>query len=289
MMKFLILLVLIIQHFFDEYIFFYLLVLLITLSIISVVYTLLIYKKISTDFNFDVLYYHSGESITINCKAISKYTFPNFKGNLILYNQQLKKDLYFKEIIFSTDNLNEDHVYTFNIAGDYLVKFESITINDYFNFVKIKIKNPTVRNLRIYPIPSEITRKELEVTEYISDNPRFTKGDDYSEIYDFHEYREGEKLQYIHYGLSAKFDEYIVKEGANDLEPIYVYQWIEEHDFQEAIKQLRKIYALFIIMQERHRTFMIQKNDYNAIIHSHFELYNFFDVIYEEFNYEETI
>ncbi|MEG0842079.1 MAG: hypothetical protein RSF69_06050 [Erysipelotrichaceae bacterium] len=289
MMKFLIVLVLLLQHFFNEYIFFYLLILLFTLSIISIIYTLFVYKKISTDFNFDVFYYHCGENITINCKAISNYNFPNFRGTLILYNQQLKKNLYFKEVLFSVDNLEVERSYTFDVAGDYLVKLENIEIYDYFNIIKRKIKNPTVRNLRIYPIPSQIKKDELKTEDYYCEDPKFMKGDDYSEVYDYHEYRDGEKLQYIHYGLSAKFDEYIVKEGSSNLDPIYIFVWVPEHKFKDALIQLKKIYALYLIMQERHKDFMIKKNGLNIIIHSHFELYHFFDEIYEEFNYEETI
>lgn len=92
-----------------------------------------------------------------------------------------------------------------------------------------------------YEIPLTIYPREIEldIEEYQHYLPQDgkevyavnQKGDDPSEIYDIHKYQEGDSLKNIHWKLSAKYQEILVKENALALaEIINIYCVFDDND-----------------------------------------------------------
>lgn len=106
-------------------------------------------------------------------------------------------------------------------CGSITAKIDTITVYDLLLIFKKKYKSKkiplsestisTVVFPNIHPIETEVTSSNI--VDYESDYMSKTKkGDDPSEIFDIHEYIEGDKLNRIHWKLSARSDEIYVKD-----------------------------------------------------------------------------
>ena len=98
-----------------------------------------------------------------------------------------------------------------------------------------------------YEIPITIypKRVELDFKEYAHQLPRVgdevyavnRKGDDPTEIYDIHKYQEGDQLKNIHWKLSARYQDILVKDNAmlvGEVINLYVsFDDNDDHNIQE--------------------------------------------------------
>lgn len=105
-------------------------------------------------------------------------------------------------------------------CGNINFEIEKIELYDFIGFLKKKIKG---NKLGIQPLtvgilpkyafyPVEITRR---TKEYVQDGEDYTpteKGDDPSEIYQIRPYEKSDPLHSIHWKMSAKLDELMIKE-----------------------------------------------------------------------------
>lgn len=106
-------------------------------------------------------------------------------------------------------------------CGNIRISVEKCLIYDMFGILKAYWKGRERQSIGILPechlIPVEITRK---TREFLADADEYSdreSGDDPSEIYQVREYREMDSLHDIHWKLSAKADELLVKEYGRPL------------------------------------------------------------------------
>lgn len=106
-------------------------------------------------------------------------------------------------------------------CGTIRITLERCRIYDFLYIFKDTWKLHDTQSVGILPacrlLPVEITRK---TREFIADAEEFSdreRGDDPSEIYQVREYRERDSLHDIHWKLSAKADELLVKEHGKPL------------------------------------------------------------------------
>lgn len=111
------------------------------------------------------------------------------------------------------------------LKGDYcgVIQFsiKRITIRDFFHIFPFIKKQEAVYQQVIFPEMKEISMDvehavsfyNDEYEEFYEDHP----GNDPSEVYEIRSYREGDKLQRIHWKLSSKRDEYMVKEYSDPI------------------------------------------------------------------------
>lgn len=106
-------------------------------------------------------------------------------------------------------------------CGNMKITLERIEIYDRFCILKIGKKIGGVSRIGILPechlIPVEISRK---TREFIADADEYSEresGDDSSEIYQVREYKREDSIHDIHWKLSAKADELLVKEYGKPL------------------------------------------------------------------------
>lgn len=106
-------------------------------------------------------------------------------------------------------------------CGNIKISIEKCWIYDMFGILKVHWKGRERQIVGILPechlIPVEITRK---TREFLADADEYSdreSGDDPSEIYQVRDYQEKDSLHDIHWKLSAKADELLVKEYGRPL------------------------------------------------------------------------
>ena len=106
-------------------------------------------------------------------------------------------------------------------CGNIKISIEKCLIYDMLSILKAYWKGREGRNVGILPechlIPVEVTRR---TREFLADADEYSdreSGDDPSEIYQVREYQEKDSLHDIHWKLSAKADELLVKEHGRPL------------------------------------------------------------------------
>lgn len=143
---------------------------------------------------------------------------------LVCINEFTGKELKFSEqgMIDGKGNTTIEFMLESGYLGRFTIKGDSIYVSDYLGVFswKIKLKNISDEFMvlpqfkRIYIGGDGVTKNKHEWEQY----SHTISGEDTSEVFDVHEYRPGDTLQKMHWKLSAKVDEYMVKEYSMPIE-----------------------------------------------------------------------
>ena len=106
-----------------------------------------------------------------------------------------------------------------NNCGNLAITVEKVRVYDYLSIFAWTVgKNFETQNVLILPPLKEMyLGRDRWYNETNEDSDRFSlykKGDDPSEIFDIREYMDGDKIQRIHWKLSKKTGDLMVKEGS---------------------------------------------------------------------------
>lgn len=186
----------------------------IVLFIITIISRLLLEIRINSKINT----FNKGSEIPIYIDIDNKAIFPisKIKFNVVC------KDRYGNESVVKIKTLANSRSITnitYNIDVKYCgiidIAIEKVYIYDYLSLFKIRKKINKKSSIiilpNIYNMDNDITISEVECdegerySEYIS-------GEDNSEIFDIRDYVQGDKLNRVHWKLSSKYDNMVVKE-----------------------------------------------------------------------------
>ncbi|NLY66055.1 MAG: DUF58 domain-containing protein [Tissierellia bacterium] len=150
-------------------------------------------------------------------RNLSKFTIP-----YIEIENNISKELTGEAIPKIVTTLNSRDYFTYNEElilkrrGYYPLGEIHVIIKDIFGFFTIKKKVTSKTSLLVYPIPTELNSFKItsieQIGDMIIDNKAF---EDKSRISSLREFREGDSVKAIHWKLSAKLDELIIKEFDN--------------------------------------------------------------------------
>lgn len=109
--------------------------------------------------------------------------------------------------------------FKFDEPGNYEIRLNKVVVYDLFGFYFLKKKLDCCTSLQVMPkltatniAISEHTRLFIGDSDYYND---FYPGNDPSEVFKLREYHAGDKIQRIHWKLSAKYDDLIVRENSD--------------------------------------------------------------------------
>lgn len=161
-----------------------------------------------------------GECVEVLFLVKNKSHFPvAFSSLYIGYYNRFTNTMEKEKITLFIDKKSEKKIsckLTMNHCGNIIVACESIRIYDYLKIfsikksIKKKVKIATLPEL--YEIKAEFKGNSIGV---ISESTVFSKtkaGDDPSEVFAIREYQQGDKLQRIHWKLTSKKEEVMVKD-----------------------------------------------------------------------------
>ena len=160
------------------------------------------------------------EIISLNIIGKNKSFLPVGRCKLFIsYTNRFSENKYKKYIDVTLDGKNQVNIacnIKSNHAGSVEIKLEKIKIYDYLCLFSLRKKIYSSKIITVLPNSYEVKEiNDLSRNEIACDSNKFSttkSGDDPSEIFNIREYRAGDKIQKIHWKLSLKEQDLMVKE-----------------------------------------------------------------------------
>lgn len=184
-----------------------------------------IYGKVRADILSTVHVAGKGEMIPVTIRINNPTRFPISNITIsFTYSNSFSRSLNKKEISASADKRSNTTVICNIIsehAGNLEINLCKIRIFDYLKMFSLSRKQKGEIRIAILPYLHEISDdylssrcKMLVESDYFSS---VRSGDDPSEVFAIREYREGDRLQRIHWKLSKKLDQLMIKDFSEPL------------------------------------------------------------------------
>jgi uncharacterized protein (DUF58 family) len=184
-----------------------------------------LYRNVSAELVSTVHVVSKGEVIPISVQLNNPTIFPITNLRIYLtYKNSFSAFKYKKDILVSIDRKTETKVVCNMLseyAGNMEVSIQGIRIYDYLRLFSLKKKITGEMKMAVLPnyheLPdNQIVNRNRCMVE--SDSYSQVKsGDDPSEVFSIREYREGDRLQRIHWKLSKKQNQLMIKEFSDPL------------------------------------------------------------------------
>lgn len=216
---------------YDEYISFVSFIILLSVPIVMVLISLFASKKLQYFLEVEQTTVRMGEIVEVKVIVQNKGIFPVTYGKLYFTCKNLfaKKNALKSSIKFSL-NAKEKKEITISFLGRHcgmaIFTIEKIKIYDYLKIWNWKKKMDKKVSVSVMPNIQE-QEEMLEVDIYQNDNNQIEEisenyslhkpGDDVGQIFDIRSYRPGDRAQRIHWKLSSKKQELMVKEFSQPL------------------------------------------------------------------------
>ncbi|MDE6500530.1 MAG: DUF58 domain-containing protein [Ruminococcus sp.] len=196
-----------------------LMIIFLVLPVVMFVTTLITKLSIKTEFAVQSKATPKNKSFPVQLCVTNKSIFPVGKAEAhIEYYNIFNNQINEFELLFPLQALNSHRV-TFQLSSKYcgILKIRSayISIYDPLRIFRFKTGKNITAEIAVMPEIHEVngaisfTDRESEESSVFSEN---NAGDDPSEVFDLREYAVGDKINRIHWKLSSKKDELIVKE-----------------------------------------------------------------------------
>ena len=108
------------------------------------------------------------------------------------------------------------------LCGHVVLSIASIHVTDVMGFAKFAVKCPAVtKSYTVYPQINDLSvrTERVSFTNYSGTTyDRHHKGQDRTEVFEMRDFRKGDSLKSVHWKLSARFDELLVREPSRPAE-----------------------------------------------------------------------
>lgn len=195
------------------------------LFVMAFVFLLWYRRKISATIEIPIAVVNHGEEATVLIRARNTAKFACMKISYKIrtdssYGVKTKGRWYAGEAIYPGKNAYKNRV-KLQYAGNYITTLEKIRIYDMTGIFYIDKKINRDANVMVFPQLIDVSVRISEHTRnFYGDSDiydDFRPGEDSSEIFDVREFRDGDRLQQIHWKLSAKADELLIREDSQPL------------------------------------------------------------------------
>ena len=165
------------------------------------------------------------ETIPITIQIHNPTIFPLLRIKLYLtYKNAYSSKEYKKEIITAADNRGSTSI-ACNIRSEYTgnleISLKQVRFYDYIKLLSLKKKNKSKIRVAVLPLFHEIEEVNLSYkSRQLGESDHYSRlkgGDDPSEVFAIREYREGDRFQRVHWKLSSKMDQLMIKEFSDPL------------------------------------------------------------------------
>lgn len=179
----------------------------------------IIKKSISLDIKSIDVVQNKNDGIEVKLLIKNNSIFPAVNGELKLcYYNKFSGN---KEIEYINFPINSKETESINFkikskyCGKLIIEIQSLKIYDYLTFSSVKKKVNKSKEIIVLPQIYDINFSSNATNINSLDGEIFSKdkaGDDPSEVFNVREYVEGDKIQRIHWKLSSKVDNVMIKE-----------------------------------------------------------------------------
>lgn len=184
-----------------------------------------VYGKIRAEMVSATHVVNKGEAIPITVQINNPTIFPISNVKIyITYRNSYSKEKYHKEFQVSVDAGTKTYT-TFHLfsdfAGNMIISLKGLRIYDYLKLFSLKRKFKGEIRAAVLPCyyeltESNISNNHINLIESDVYSP-YKSGDDPSEVFTIREYREGDRLQRIHWKLSQKQGQLMIKEFSDPM------------------------------------------------------------------------
>lgn len=142
-------------------------------------------------------------------------------------------------------------------CGNVSIKVQKVKIYDYLNIFATTVgKDFDTQDILVMPPLKEIyLGRDRWYNETNEDSDRFSlykKGDDPSEIFDIRDFKDGDRIQQIHWKLSSKTGHYMVKDGSLPLaKAIHIFVDLCASNSEEADLLVQGIYSASMLLMSQ--------------------------------------
>lgn len=179
----------------------------------------IIKKSISLDIKSIDVVQNKNDGIEVKILIKNNSIFPAVNGELKLcyYNKFSgnKEIEYINFPINSKETESIDFKIKSKYCGKLIIEIQSLKIYDYLTFSSVKKKVNKSKEIIVLPQIYDLNFSSNVINTNSLDGEIFSKdkaGDDPSEVFNVREYVEGDKIQRIHWKLSSKVDNVMIKE-----------------------------------------------------------------------------
>jgi hypothetical protein len=205
--------------FFDSYLSFFTLILFFLLTILSLLFTFIAVKKTTIKLAMENPSANKDEGFVLNVLLKNSSIFPIARTRLkIRCTNSLCGEKENKTLVLPV-NAGAEQAVRFPIQSDYCgkitVELAEIKFYDYLGIFSFKKKGNIFSEIFVLPNMHLIDAQIDTATNTSTESNTYSKikpGDDPSEIFDIRPFRGGDRLRSIHWKLSSKLDELMVKE-----------------------------------------------------------------------------
>ena len=274
------------------------------LPVVLFIMLIIIKKNISIEANTQNITGNKNQQIPFEIVVSNNSFLPvsNLELSLSYYNN-LNKTLEKNKILASVDAFSIQKV-NCNIlskhCGNITIHVNKIKIYDYIKLLSIKKKINISFEASVLPNIYDLEIQQNDVDdETLADSQSFSKvkiGDDTSEIFDIREYVKGDNLKRIHWNLSSKLQELMIKDYSLELN-LYQIIFLELYSEEKSVDNLECLVELTIslskgLLDNRFYHYIAWYSGCNdefhkVIITSEEELYIAINLILDSMNYND--
>lgn len=224
--------------------------------LVPLIHCFLIYKGLSGSVNIPnkSIYVGGKVAVTYTVRNLSKYTIPYLEiENSILKELTGEEGPKIMTTLNPKDFFTNNEVIVSKRRGYYPLGKIQLVIKDIFGFYSIKKNITSDTALLVYPIPMNINSFRItsieQMGDMLIDNKAFQ---DKSRVASVRSFREGDSIKSIHWKLSAKLEDLIIKEFDNSADTNVVvfvdnYQGLYKGDLDRRLEDKVVDIAISII------------------------------------------
>ena len=211
---------------YDDYIMAILFLLVLLLPMILLGITFYIKKGIVVQLESESKISKKGTNIELRITIKNTTIFPVTKMVLwTSYRHQYEGKIKRETLYVSADGNSEQTVFvnfTVNYCGNIVIKLNTVRIYDYLSIFSFKKNVNQEIKISILPdffnVEKGLVRENPNVLIESEIFSNIKSGDDPSEIFSMHEYKEGDRMNHIHWKLSLKQDSLMVKDFSQPID-----------------------------------------------------------------------
>ncbi len=191
-------------------------------AVLSFFYLLFIRKKVRVKLEIPVKVAEKGQDFGLRIDVTNRFIVPI--GKLVMhieYGEDCSRDreeITLKMFDIPKGKSSEIKRLAVMFSGNYEFSTYKVKLYDYFGIFHMKVKKKSITHALILPELNEVPVTLGEgVKNFYGEALVYDElnvGQDPSETFDVREFRDGDKLQRVHWKLSARMDDLIVKETA---------------------------------------------------------------------------
>lgn len=246
---------------YEDYLSFLLLVVIITLPFVLAGIMLWTRRCLNVKLKAPQTVANRGEEIVLHFDVENRSIFPIAFAKLeVTYQNQFYDDKSHETIVFSLQGKQQGEVikrlYS-NHCGSIVVCAEAVKVHDLLKLFGRKKKIKQEETVAVLPSISTLEGSVSADSAAMMESETYSKnesGEDPAEVFDIREYREGDRLQRIHWNLSLKQDVYMVKEFSlsNNQCVLIVAELYRDGDMDTMLETLVSVSYFFLSRKITH-------------------------------------